>query len=233
MRRLRLPVNALLLLAACAAPPAAAPSNAPSASPAISPPPTASPVTATATATASASAAPTPAPSTGCSPAGMPPARDEPSPGCLGQDGPPTAQLTAGGVTQAGTVGSFSFGGVSLDAPWLPADVVPPVALPRTAAEVVVSLAPPSTFVAWSARYADAADETGDTAIELAAGGEAVDPDIRPSTPPTELTRASFSRPPSGSWVLAVRLDFADGGDATYFWQLLVPDASGGYGEDY
>ena len=126
---------------------------------------------------------------------------------------PPAALLTLpDGTQQAGALGSFFYGGAAADAPWLPARVLPTLEAP--AGGSLVLAVPPLEFVSWGARYADAADEDADVINPLASGGDGA----------AALRQAKLPAPPSGSWVVAVQLFFADEeGDATYYWHVTVP----------
>jgi hypothetical protein len=128
---------------------------------------------------------------------------------------PPIAFLVLpDGSRVDGTLGSYDYDGAALDAPWLPATALEDVLLPAADAPLIISLPEPDRLVRWGARYADAADEEADVISQLAAGGDGATP----------LGSGSFSGPPSGSWVLAVQLFFADEqGDASYYWHVVVP----------
>ena len=126
---------------------------------------------------------------------------------------PPAAQLLLiDGTVHPGTVGSYHFGGVAADAPWLPARSLPEAVMEL--GSVFELSAPPLGFVRWGARFADAADESGDIIHPLDSGGDGQ----------TAEHEAIITTPPSGAWVLHVQLYFAeDAGEANYYWYLLVP----------
>jgi len=128
---------------------------------------------------------------------------------------PPIAELiVADGSRVEGTLGSYDYDGAALDGPWLPASALDTVELATADEPLTISLPESNHFVRWGARYADAADDDADVITQLAAGGDGSAP----------LASASLSGPPSGSWVLAVQLFFADErGDAAYYWHVVVP----------
>lgn len=127
---------------------------------------------------------------------------------------PPTARLLLpDGSSVPATVGSYAYDGAFLDAPWLPAHSLPVASLPP-ATMLRLDLDPSESFVRWSARYAGAADESGDVITQLQSGGDGVTP----------LEHAELPPLPAGAWVLMVQLYFADeAGDAAYYWHVEVP----------
>jgi hypothetical protein len=107
------------------------------------------------------------------------------------------------------------------------ADVIPPEKgdLPQvdTSAEAELSftLADTHPFVYWTVEYAPERDD--DSTTRLDEGGSYVDPDVSPATSAPELTTFTFEGPPTGDWVIEVRLQFAGGlGDTRYYWHAVV-----------
>jgi hypothetical protein len=83
--------------------------------------------------------------------------------------------------------------------------------------EMVFALADGTLFYEWSASYAS----TSNGAVtELGHGGADFDPDSSASQPPA-LDAIDFGAPPSGGWVVHVRVSFASG-DASYAWHVTV-----------
>jgi hypothetical protein len=121
--------------------------------------------------------------------------------------GTPVARLRVGDVADAvGTPGSWTLDGRGSDAPWLPASALQPVHL-RTGAEVTAAIG------AWGAWIAGTDDPRGEMATWI--GG-------RETTEPA-LPSVTVGGVEPGAWVMAVRLDRADGrGDATFYWLLLA-----------
>ncbi|HUG47336.1 MAG TPA: hypothetical protein VMP67_02875 [Candidatus Limnocylindria bacterium] len=204
----RLLAIALLAAVAACVPVGNPPTDAPAQSPAVTslgspsqavPSPQPTPPLVTPRTTATAPPPPTDAPATDA------PASSEPM--------PRDALMTLPDGTQhAGALGSYFYGGAAADSPWLPARVLP--ALEAPAGSSLVLSVPPLEFVSWGARYADAADEEADVISPLASGGDGATP----------LESATLPAPPSGSWVVAVQLYFAqEEGDATYYWHVTVP----------
>jgi hypothetical protein len=207
--RLGLPL-VFLIIAACVPPAGQAPTDPSAGAPATTatPAPTASsPPTDSSQPTASpaATSSPPPGATARATPNSTPPDEDPL---------PPAAELRLpDGSAHAGALGSFFFGGAAADSPWLPARVLQAIEV-AAGAQLTIALPEPYRFLRWSARFADAADETADVISQLASGGDGT----------TELTSALFAGPPPGSWVLMIRIDFADdGGDAAYYWHLIVP----------
>lgn len=172
----------------------ASPASSPTASPMAAP-------TANPPASPSSPAVTTPTPSAAAT-------EPEPSPAL-----PPDAIITLpDGVTHAGTLGTFTLDDHGTDTPWLPASTLPQVAVGADS-EVNVQFADGTPIGFWQAIYAAADDLVGDVTVGL--GERAAE------SPP--LDAVTFPAPPSGEWVVSVRLRFADGrGDATYYWYLAV-----------
>ena len=147
------------------------------------------------------------------------PSHTPPPPTSAGESllAPPIATLqSAGGVVHAGVLGSWSYRDAFADAPWQSAEGLARIELAAAAALLTVAMPPPATFSRWSARYAAAADPTGDVVRPLGSGGADDDSD--------RLAAATFEGPPSGEWVIEVQLTFADGdGSAAYYWYVAVP----------
>ena len=117
---------------------------------------------------------------------------------------PPAASLSAeGGDPVVGSLGSYTWGGVGSDSPWLPGA---PIAVgAREPLAVTFAGGPP--VARWSARRARAGSTSPVGA--LPAGG---------GTGPIAV-----DAPASGSWTLAVTVEFAGGiGSATWYWRLDV-----------
>jgi hypothetical protein len=212
------PMTAVLWLttiAGCSAMPAASDAS-------ISPPPssvapaspTASPTVAgsaraTATAKVIATAAITPVPSILASPT-------------IPDAGPPAGTLSApDGVAVTGQRGSWCYGGQCLDVGTPPKRSLPSLTVPG-GATLVFEVPPAGAFVHWSAWYAASAQGQP---IVLAQGGSIFDIDAPPATPYPQLTSATFAAPAGGDWALVVELGFDGnaGGDASYYWRVVVP----------
>jgi hypothetical protein len=147
------------------------------------------------------------------------PARGEP---------PPIARVEAtGGDPVEGRLGSWCYGSACADVIPGPTALQPTLELAGPGAEIEHSLQTPYRFVHWRVVYAVDPDEYPGTI--LAEGGERYpDPDGPPpppgATPIPELESAAFAGPPTGFWLLAVHLSFADElGDAVYYWHAVVP----------
>jgi hypothetical protein len=116
---------------------------------------------------------------------------------------PPGATLVAGGVRQPGEAGSWAWAGGTSDAPWLPATALERVDVPASA--VTVELDGGADVASWTASAASAHDTDGIDIEPLGDGS---------GTPSFRL--------PSGDWVVAVDVRFADGrGSAIYYWHLV------------
>ena len=198
----RLVVGGALLagvVAGCVAPPGASPSDA--SAPSVSDAATDAPAD---SAAPSVTVAPIPSTSTVVvltgSPTPIPASAGTPRPG---MEVPPLADLAVdGGDPVAGELGTYVWGRGGSDAPWLPGAPI----RAATGEVLTVSLVPDLRVSGWSALLAPAAgDETGAAPVGAGAG-------------PLDMTA-----PASGSWTLAVTIEFGDLGTATWFWRLEVP----------
>ena len=157
----------------------------PSATPIVTPP-TAAPTTPT----GSVPPSPTPSPS---------------APSVPTTATPPAASLSVeGGDPVAGQLGSYTWGDVGSDSPWLPGT---PIAVgAREPLAVTFASGPP--VASWTARRARAGATSPVGAVP--AGGGAAGP-------------IAIDAPATGSWTLAVTVEFAGGiGSATWYWRLDV-----------
>jgi len=145
--------------------------------------------------------------------------------GSLDPNAPPSASLSAGGAAVQGMTGSYCWtvAGTSACAD-MPAFTdsgpdLPVVTLPSTTAQLQFSLADSYPFASWSASYLD---DNGNV-VALGGGGSSFDPDAaRPSIPAN--TSATFGPPPPRDQsIVQVFVRFADGGDASYGWNVTVP----------
>lgn len=199
-----LPVALAAVLAACAVPAGPAPSDAAT----ISSREPASPQVA---ATTPADSGALPAASLAVNPD---PAASGPSP-AAGIPEPPVVALppagillTAAGDEIRGILGSWTFENSGSDSPWLSAAGLPGVRA-VAGSRLRVRLAGGQPIGAWSARAAAATDTRGERPIDM--GAREV------SEPP--LDELTLDVLPPGRWVLAVRLELADGrGDVTCYW---------------
>lgn len=123
--------------------------------------------------------------------------------------GPPAAVLVAEGLAPvAGTLGSWSFDNSGSDSPWLPGAGLREVRL-AVAMGPIVRLATGERIGAWSAQVAAANDTRGERSVG-AGGRETAEP---------PLEQVELEPLQAGRWVLAVRLELANGrGDATWYW---------------
>jgi hypothetical protein len=171
------------------------------ASPGATGPPTPAMATTTPPPTTPPSEAAVSSPSPSSSPSLSPsaaPSDEEPS-----LEPPPGATLVAGGVRQAGEAGSWAWAGGTSDAPWLPVTALERVDVPAGAA--TVELEGGVDVESWTVGAASADDTEG---IEVEPLGDGS------GTPSFRL--------PSGDWVVAVDVRFADGrGSAVYYWHLV------------
>jgi hypothetical protein len=111
-----------------------------------------------------------------------------------------------------GILGSWTLDGRGSDAPWLPASALEPVHL-DAGAPVTAAYGDGAAIGAWGAWIAGVDDPRGSAATWI--GG-------RESTEPA-VPSVTVGAVEAGVWVLAVRLDRADGrGDATFYWLLLA-----------
>jgi hypothetical protein len=136
---------------------------------------------------------------------------------------PPPGTLAANGSPAvAGQLGSWCYGGQCVDAGGANKGSLPTLMLLGSGDALTFAMPAGSTFVHWSAWYA--ASLQGRPVI-LGEGGSIYDMDAPPATAYPELSSATFATPPGGDWALAVQLGFdgADGGDASYYWRVVVP----------
>ena len=195
---------AMLLAAGCALSPGGSPTPPPTAVSSQSPPATAPPATPT--------IQPPPTPTQAHATPTAEPTETEGTP-------PPIGSLTSGTETVAGSPGSYCYLDTCADLPaWPPKADLPEIAGSRDG-ELSFALGDTIRFVEWRASYA--ATSNGET-TELGGGPSGFDPDAVPTTPWPELSSVSFSSPPSGNWVLYVRVGFTEG-DASYAWHVVVP----------
>ena len=122
---------------------------------------------------------------------------------------PPAALLTIDGAPAvAGELGSYTYLGRGSASPWLPAPMLPQVEV-GASGRLVVRLANGEPIAGGRARVARAGDTQGTQTESLGLSQE-------------QQSLVIFG-PGSGSWVLAVELDYADGaGSGAYFWRLEV-----------
>jgi hypothetical protein len=123
---------------------------------------------------------------------------------------PPAAELSVDGAPAvAGELGSYRYLGRGSDSPWLPAAMLQPVQVNAAGDPLVVRLANGEPIAGGRARVARAADTQGTQTEALGLS--------------LEQQSVVIFGPGSGSWVLAVELDYADGaGSGAYFWRLEV-----------
>ena len=117
---------------------------------------------------------------------------------------PPEASLSAeGGDPVVGQLGSYVWGGGGSDSPWLPGA---PIAVgAREPLAVTFAGGPP--VARWSARRARAGATSPIGAVPAGGGPGPI----------------AVDAPASGSWTLAVTVEFAGGiGSATWYWRLDV-----------
>lgn len=186
----------LLLVAGCA-------STIPGASPAPTqnPTPAAMP-TPLATSTLGATPAVTPAATQGSS-----------------SDKPPAAALGTSDFAVTGELGSYCWHvngqGSCVDTAGFYKSRVPAITVEE--GDRMVFSIEDGEFAGWTASYGP--DVEAPTV--LGEGGQDVDPDVnQPSFEP--LTFAEFDGPPTGDWIVAVFVDFADNGSASYGWHVTV-----------
>ena len=117
---------------------------------------------------------------------------------------PPAASLSAeGGDPVAGQLGSYTWGDVGSDSPWLPGA---PIAVgAREPLAVTFDGGPP--VAQWTARRARAGATSPVGAVPAGGGAGPI----------------AIEAPAAGSWTLAVTVEFAGGiGSATWYWRLDV-----------
>ena len=156
-------------------------------------------------------------PTASATPASPPPVADSPTPPATSPPGsapasagepsletPPAAALVAAGASHPGEPGSWTWAGVTSDAPWLPAQALVRADVP--AGTVTVTMDEDLEVESWTAVAATADDTQG---LELEPLGDGAG-------------QPSF-RLAGGEWVVAVDVRFADGlGSAVYYWHLVV-----------
>ena len=138
-----------------------------------------------------------------------------------GEDGelPPDGELTTPSGMVIGWLGSYCWMNACADAGMIPPKGdLPRVEVPRDTAEFVLRLSRGEGFIEWSAGYSKRSDARP---TPLGGGGDSYDSETN-ATPPPQLLEARFPPPPSGDWVLHVRVGFLDG-DASYAWHVVVP----------
>lgn len=94
------------------------------------------------------------------------------------------------------------------------------VRLPAGTVGMAVEIEGDVGFVHWSADYR--ADGSDDGSV-LGEGGAQPDPDAAFATPQPVFFVATFDSPPSGDWVVTLSVNYHGGGDALYFWHVVVP----------
>ncbi len=133
---------------------------------------------------------------------------------------PPAGSIGAEGDTGVvGQPGSWCYDGTCLDGPPPPKSMLP-VAEPAAGANLQFRIADSHPFNHWTASYQETLDNP---AVELASGGDLYDPDLASSTLGPLMSSFDFEGPPHGSWIVSVSLQFADRGDAIFFWHFDVP----------
>jgi hypothetical protein len=124
----------------------------------------------------------------------------------LSSDSPPDAMLDGlSGPAAQGELGTYTWGDVGSDAPWIVGD---PAGTARAGSTLVVDFLQPAEASGWHARWARVtAGQAGDSSVGED-GAEA----------PMEL--AAPSEP--GAWSLQLTASFGDGHTATWYWQVEV-----------
>ena len=117
---------------------------------------------------------------------------------------PPAASLAVdGGDPVVGQLGSFTWGDGGSDSPWLPGA---PIGV-GAGEQLTVAFADVVGVAGWTARRVPAGPANGTGAVGLGTGGARID----------------FPAPPPGTWSVQLAVQFAaDGGSATYYWQVTV-----------
>lgn len=139
------------------------------------------------------------------------------------QGPPPLGTLAAdGNAPVTGQQGSWCYGGQCVDTGGAAKRSLPILTLATADTRLTFAMPAGATFVHWSAWYSAS---LADRPIILGEGGSIYDVDAPPATAYAELSSATFSAPSGGDWALAVQLGFdgEDGGDATYYWHVVVP----------
>lgn len=119
--------------------------------------------------------------------------------------------MQAGGADPvAGRLGSYDYCDTSADSQPPALASLEPVTLTRATDALTVSIADGTPFVRWRAGYTA---NDPDAEVSLGTGG-----------PAEPLTTVPFAGPPSGDWLVVVRLDFgAEVGAAYYYWRVVTP----------
>jgi hypothetical protein len=192
-----------------------------SAAPATGTRPTSGPAQATVAPTPTAApsapaATSTPLASNESPPAGSPtvtPTHADPQP-------PPIGDLELLDTTTPGYAGSWCYDGACLTGPPPPKSGLPLVEVPTAGTELAFVFADSHPFTHATASHARDHDAASTQLVEV---GQYYDPYLSEATPGPEMSRFTFDAPPSGDWVLRVGLQFADRGDAVYYWHVVVP----------
>ena len=176
---------------------------------------------ATPTAAAATASAPGATP-TAAVPSANGPVGGTPSPN---PDAPPPGTLSAGGVPVAGMLGSYCWGsnGAVQCADFPPftdsGPDLPVLTLTAANNQLLFALAGNYPFASWSASYID---DNGNV-VPLGGVVSSFDPDAAGPTPAV-MSTAGFGPPtPSDESIVQVFVRFADGGDASYGWNVTVP----------
>ncbi len=124
----------------------------------------------------------------------------------LQSNSPPDAVLDGlAGPAARGDLGTYTWGDVSSDAPWI---VGEPAGMARAGSTLAVAFLQPAEPTGWHARWARVtADQAGDRSAGEDGTGE-----------PIEL--AAPSEP--GAWSLQLTASFGDGHTATWYWRVAV-----------
>jgi hypothetical protein len=130
-------------------------------------------------------------------------------------DQPPPAALGTGDYAVTGQLGSYCWVSHCVDTAGFFKPRLPELTVQE--GNLLVFSMEDGEFASWTAAYS--ADQ--EPPINLAQGGQPVDPDVsQPTAPP--LTYAEFPSPPVGDWIVQVAVRFADGGDAAFGWHVIV-----------
>jgi len=139
---------------------------------------------------------------------------------------PPAGLLSAGGAPVQGAYGSYCWtvAGSSTCADMPPltdsGPDLPLVSLATASTQLQFSLTDDQPFASWAASYVD---DNGNY-VPLGGAGSSLDPDAVNASPANTATHATFKAPPANDqWVVQVIVHFADGGDASYGWNVDVP----------
>jgi hypothetical protein len=154
-----------------------------------------------------------------------------PSNGSLGgatspnPEAPPNGSLSGGGAPVQGLLGSYcwyvSGVGSCVDGPDFTdsGPDLPVLTLTTTISHVHFALEGSYPFETWTANYIDADGNL----VPLGGSAASFDPDAAGS-PPAAAAEAVFDSPPAHDQSLVqVFVRFADGGDASYGWNVTVP----------